>query len=72
MLNAMRLKKIKEAVIENCEEDQQNRFCHFRHAGATLLNKDKYQAYGMQFTDNLFGHDNAIALSFRKKIPISR
>ena len=33
------------------------------HDGAALLDKDKYQAFGMQFTDN-----NAIALSFRKVV----
>ena len=38
------------------------------HDGANLLNKDKYQAYGIQFTDNKFRHNNAIALSFRKPV----
>ena len=36
--------------------------------GATLLNKDKHQAFGMKFTDNQFRHDNAIAFSFRKPL----
>ena len=38
------------------------------HDGATLLNKDKYQAFGMKFTDNQFRHNNAIVLCFRKHL----
>ena len=38
------------------------------HDGATLLNKDKHHAFGMQFADAKFRHNNAIALSFRKPL----
>ena len=36
--------------------------------GATLLNKDKHQEFGMKFTHNKFRHDNVIVLSFRKLV----
>ena len=38
------------------------------HDRATLPNKDKYQAFGMKFSDNKFQHNNAIVLSFRKPV----
>ena len=38
------------------------------HDGATTLNKDKHQVYGMQFTDNQFLYNNEIALSIRKSV----
>ena len=38
------------------------------HDDAALLNKNKYQAFVIQFSDNKFRHDNAIALSFRKMV----
>ena len=36
--------------------------------GTTLLNKDEYQAFGMQFADAKLRHNNVIALSFRKPL----
>ena len=36
------------------------------HDGATLLNKDKHQAFGMQLIDTKSRHNDAIALSLRK------
>ena len=45
-------------------------FCQFVHDGSTLFNKDKYQAFGMKFTDTQFRHNDAIILSFRK--PLTR
>ena len=68
MLNAMRLKRLLKAVNEHYEQGYQNRFCQFAHDGDTLLNKDKYQAYGVKFTDNQFRHNNAIDFSFRKPL----
>ena len=38
------------------------------HDGAALLNKDKYQDFGMQLVDNKFRHDNTIELPFRKLV----
>ena len=38
------------------------------HDGATFLNKDKYQAFGMQFKDAKIRHNNEIVSSFRKKL----
>ena len=40
----------------------------FAHGRAKLLNKDKCHALEMQFTDNKFLHDNAIALPFMKPV----
>ena len=36
--------------------------------GTALLNKDKHQTCGIQFADNKFRHNNAIALLFRKPV----
>ena len=54
--------------MDHYEEANQNCFCQFVHDGATLLNKDKYQAFGMQFTDNQFRHNNETSLCFRKPL----
>ena len=41
------IKAAKQVVLEHWEESHQNKFAQFAHDGATLKNKDKYQAMGM-------------------------
>ena len=43
-------------------------FFQFIHGGATLKNKQKFQAFGMNFLDRIFRHNNVLALSFRKSL----
>ena len=62
------VKAAKNKVIDHYEEAHQHLFFQFTHDRATLLNKDKCQCFGMQFTENQFTHNNAIALCFRKPL----
>ena len=62
-------KASRKVLIEHYEEGNENGFGQFTYDGAALLNKDKCQVHGMQFTDNKFRHINVIALSFRKPVP---
>ena len=55
-------------VLGHYEDGHQNRFYQFTHDAATLKNKDKHQAMGMQFADKDFNHANVIALEFRKPV----
>ena len=59
-------KSTRQAALDHQEEANENLFCQFVHDGATLLNKDKYQALVMQFADVKFRHNNVIISSFRK------
>ena len=52
-------KSARKAVLDHHEESSLNQFFQFIH--------DNYEAFGMQFTDVKFSHNNAVALSFRKK-----
>ena len=52
-------------MLDHCEEAKQNSFCQFIYVGATLTNKEKYQSFPIQFADNKFRHDSAIALSIK-------
>ena len=61
-------KSSRQEVLDHHEKANKKQFCQFAHDVATLLNKDKYQAFGMQFTDTKFGHNNVIASSFRKPL----
>ena len=61
-------KSTRQAVLDHYEEANENCFCQFAHDGATLLNKDKHQAFVMQFSDNKLLHNNAITLLFRKPV----
>ena len=45
-----------------------NQFGQFLNDSATLINKDKHQAFRMKFADAKFRHNDAIALSFRKPL----
>ena len=58
----------RKAVIDHCEEGNENRFYQFSHDGTALMNKDECQAFGIQFTDNKFLHINTIALPLRKPV----
>ena len=58
-------KMVKQEVLDHYEEANQNCFCQFVHDGTTLMNKEKYQAFAMQFADNKFQHNNAIEFYFR-------
>ena len=49
-----------KAVIDHYEEASLNQFFQFAHDGATLLNKDKCQDFGMKFADTTFRHNDAI------------
>ena len=40
------------------------------HDGCTLKNKDKCQAFGIQFVDRRFRYNNSVALSFSKALSI--
>ena len=60
------MKAIKQVALENYKEGYHNRFCQFVHDGATLKNKDKCQAMGVQFAGKHCEHNNVIALLFRK------
>ena len=57
---------IMKVVIDHYEEVHHNQFCQFMHDGATLKNKEKHHAMGMQFADKDGKHNNVIALGFRK------
>ena len=48
------LKNVKQEVFDYSEEANQHCFCQLIHDGTALLNKEKYQAFVMQFTDNKF------------------
>ena len=50
------VKAVKNVVMDHHKEVHQNTFCQFMHDGATLLNKDKHQAFGIQFSDTQFWH----------------
>ena len=45
-----------------------NTFFQFVHDSVTLLNKDKYQAFGMQFTDMESRHNNVVYFSLRQTL----
>ena len=55
-------------ALDHHEEAHENQFCQFACDGATLLNKDKNQEFGMQFADAKFRHNNVIAFKFRKPL----
>ena len=50
--------------MEHSKEGHMNHFFQFAYDGATLKNKDKYQAMGIQFADKYCKFDDAIALEF--------
>ena len=50
-------KASRQEVLDHHEEANENQFCQFTHDGATLLYKDKHQAFGMQFADAKFSHN---------------
>ena len=54
--------------MDDYEEARQNTFCQFVCDGDASLNKDKHQAFGMQFTDNQFRHNNVISSFFGNPI----
>ena len=43
-------------------------FFQFAHNGAVSLNGHKHQAFGMQFAENKFRHNDTITLSFSKLV----
>ena len=55
-------KASRQVVLNHCEDAHKNRSCKFSHDGATFMNKDKYQEFGMQFKDTKFRHNNVVAL----------
>ena len=57
-----------QEVLDYQEEYNENQFCQCAHYGNTSLNKDKHQAFGMQFTDTKFCHNNIIVFSFRNTL----
>ena len=59
-------KETRQEVLDHYEDANENSFCQFAHYSATLLKKDKYQAFGIHFADTKFRHNDAITLSFRK------
>ena len=61
-------KAARQVVLDHYEEENENSFCQFTHDGAALRNKDKHQAFGIQFTDAKFRHNNLIELSFRRPL----
>ena len=58
-------KNLRKTINPHLEEAKGNLFCQFIHDGVTL-NKSKYQAYAMQFTDSKFRCNHVIAMSFRR------
>ena len=61
-------KDTRQEALDHYEEVNKNSFCRFAHDGAALLDKDKHRAFGMQFEDTKFRHNDVIALSFRKPL----
>ena len=55
-------------MLDRHEEANENQFCQFTYDSATLLNKDKHHALGIQFADSKFRHNNLIASLFRKPL----
>ena len=67
MLNVTYLKKSsRQSALGQHEEANENKFFKFVHDGATLINKDKYYDFIMQFADAKFRQNNVIGLLFRK------
>ena len=61
-------KYLRKEVNDHFIEAKGNRFCQFIHDGYSLLNKYKCQAFGIQFLDRRFRHNNFVALLFRKAL----
>ena len=55
-------KYARQEVLDHHEKANANQFYQFTHGGATLINKNKHQAFGMHFADTQFRHNNSIAL----------
>lgn len=51
---------------DHCDKAKDSQFCQFINDGATLNNKHKNQALGMQFPDRRFSCNHVVALWFRK------
>ena len=53
-------KDARQAALDHYEEANKNQFYPFSYDGSEKLNKDKCQAFGMQFLDAKFHHNNVI------------
>ena len=58
----------RQAALDHHEEANKNQFYEFAHDSASLLNKDKHQAFRIKFADANFRYNDVIASSFRKTL----
>ena len=59
---------VRQASLDHHEDASENKFYQFAHDGATFLNKQRQQDFGMQFADTKFRCNDAIGSSFRKPL----
>ena len=67
-LNTMLLRTLLKRSNGKLRRRPQKSFLSIHARWSNIKNKDKHQAFSMQFSDKQFEHDTAIALSFRKPI----